>query len=114
MELIAPVVMILISGTYFLAAPKEQPLKVRLLASAHGFTASLIFLTAMIIGIYRAQNPEFGMAYLVAFLLPTALIVYSFIKFGGNKAIHLLQLINIPVMLLAIFVGFLAITGIYI
>jgi len=114
MELIVLVVMILISGIYFLAAPKEQPLKMRLLASAHGFTASLIFLTAMIIGFYRAQNPEFGMVYLLAFLLPTVLIVYSFIEFDGNKATHLLQLINIPVMLWALFVGFLAITGLYI
>lgn len=101
----------MVSYAYFLTAPETQPLKVRLLLSAHGAIAALILLVAMAIGFSGAHSRAYGMPYMLAFLLPAASVIYSFVKFGGNKAIHLLQLINLPAMVFAILMGSMAITG---
>lgn len=115
MELLAPIfLMPMVSYAYFLTSPETEPLKERLLVSAHGAVAALILIVAIVIGFSGEHSRSFGLPYKLAFSLPTASIIYSFFRFRGNKAIHLLQLINVPALLISLLMGSMAITGTWI
>jgi 4-hydroxybenzoate polyprenyltransferase len=49
--------------------------------------------------------------FALASVLPVALIVFSFIRFRGQRTVHFLQTVNLLCFIWTLFVGSMAVTG---
>jgi hypothetical protein len=91
---ILPLITATVSITYFLASSKTQKIGQRLLASSHGILLSAIYLLAFLIGRFRLDPGIIAPIYLLSFVFPACALIYSFIKFSGNRWWHSLQIVN--------------------
>jgi len=110
--IIYPVAMSLVSILYYLLDYKEENVRIRIMVSAHGAIAAIIFLLVMFITwsetVYR---PWAGLPFLLVHIFPLASVIYAFIKFKGNKVVHLLQVVNLFCVMNTLFIGGMAVTG---
>jgi hypothetical protein len=105
------ILMVGISITYFIAASPAASLRQRALTSAHGLAAALVFAGAIAVWASRRSGPAFGIAFLVLYLVPLALVVISFAQYEGPRRMHLLQGPNLGSMACSGPIGFMASTG---
>lgn len=106
-----PLLALLVSVIYFLAAPASQPLGARVLASSHGAAIALVFLVAIALSMAGYAKPSYGLPFLFALGIPVVLAVASLLVFRGHPLIHALQLLNVVCLVWAFFIGSMAITG---
>ena len=99
------------SFVYFQASPATESLAQRIGVSLHGATISIILIGAVLVGMVGAPDPAFGEKFCFILLVPIILIIYSFWRFLGNKAVHFLQVINLLWLFFTFFVGGMAVTG---
>jgi hypothetical protein len=116
--LILPLLTLAVSIVYFLTSLKTPNLKKRLLVSSHGVLLSVIYLSAFLIGYFYLVPSWFGFGpgwirpvYLSTAVFPVAAMVYSFVRYSGNKWWHCLQLVNLTAGSLMYVVGYVAIGG---
>lgn len=109
--LLAPVLAVVISAVYFRASPSSQPLKVRLLASAHGFAIAVLYFGAMSIFWANAAKPRYAVPFLLLLVVPAVLILLTFFVFRGPKHVHWLQVLNLLCLGWVLFIGSMAVTG---
>jgi hypothetical protein len=103
--------MLLVSYCYFVAAPVDTPITMRLLTSAHGVMGVILLTIAMAADLSKNHNQVYFETYQVLYSIPALSILFSLIYFRGDKSIHLMQIINIPALLVSFFIGSLSITG---
>ena len=106
-----PLVLMAVSLAYFLAAARTMSWGARFATSSHGAVGALLYGAAWAIGSSGNSRFEYEFPYLISFGVPVALIFGSFAAWKGPLQIHLLQLLNLPALLLALFIGGMAITG---
>jgi hypothetical protein len=106
-----PILLVAISATYFWADRTGTPLAQRILTSAHGAVAALIYSLAFGIWVGGASDRAFGTPLVWAQVIPVGLIVLSLVTYRGPKWLHSLQLLNVPAMLWVLFIGSMAITN---
>lgn len=99
------------SVAYFMCTPKSISLALRVGTSAHGLFIAVIHLGVAGMGMAKVYGEEYGLPFGVLCAIAGGLIAFSFWRFRGPKAIHLLQAINILWLLGLIFVGGMAVTG---
>ena len=107
----AAAVMVFVSIMYFRASAIGTPLALRVFAASHGAVAALIYLAGMAVWLFDRPRLAYGTPYAAAFTVPVLLVLLSLFLFRGPARTHLLQLLNVPAMLWAVFVGSMAITG---
>jgi len=105
-----PLLAVAISVIYFMTSPRGEPVARRLLASAHGVIIAVLYVGAIYIWLSGNSQREFGTPFLLLLLVPFAAIIASFFFFRGPKLIHLLQLVNILLLLWTGVVGGVAVT----
>lgn len=99
-------VMLGTSAAYFVFDRSGMSLQRRLATSAHGLLAAVLYVSAVSISLYSMKpRPEVANALALLYLLPVALVIASFVWYRGPKSIHLIQLLNVPAMLVSAFVG---------
>jgi len=108
---VAPLLTAAVSTAYFLASPRAQPLRNRILASAHGAAIALLYAIAWIVLVSGHSNLRLGSPFAFSLLLPLALIVLSFFTYQGRKVLHWLQFVNVVCLLWIGFTGIMLITG---
>ena len=101
------------SLVYFRASPSSQSLANRIAVSLHGVTISALCIVAILVGMLGTPRPAFAEPFHLMLLVPVILTLYSFWRFRGNKAIHLLQSINMLWLAFAFFFGSMAVTGVW-
>jgi len=112
LELIVPVLVPLaVSAVYFLRSPSNQALSKRMLASAHGLSISVIYLSAIAISWTKNADRTLGRPFAMALVVPVVLIVISFALYRGKRATHWFQVLNFVCLGWVSFVGGMAITG---
>jgi hypothetical protein len=109
--LVAPALAAAVSGVYFVASPRAEPLRNRILASAHGATIALLYVLAWIVLISGQSNLRLGTPFSFLLLLPLFLIIVSFFFYRGRKVVHWLQIINVVCLLWTGFTGIMLVTG---
>jgi hypothetical protein len=109
--LLAPMLAVAISGVYFVASPRAQPTRDRILASAHGVAMALLYVVAWIALLSGQSNPRLGTPFGFSLLLPLCLIILSFFFYRARKVVHCLQIINVVCLLWTGFAGGMLITG---
>lgn len=109
--LLAPVLAIGISATYFTASPKTEPLAKRLLVSAHGVVIAALYLGAMSVFWLHRSSDAFAKPFSYLLLVPVLLILTSLFMFRGRKVIHWLLLVSLACLAWTAFVGVMAVTG---
>lgn len=107
----APVLAAAVSGLYFAASPRAEPLRKRVLVSAHGAAIALLYVLAWIVLITGRSNLRLGTPFLLLLILPVLLITLSFAFYRGRKVVHWLQIINMVCLLWTGFVGTMLVTG---
>ena len=102
--LMAPLSALAVSVVYYRTSPPDQPVLLRMLASAHGLAIALL----CILWVFLIQSPRAAW-HLKAFqylcLVPVGLIVASFALFQGPRKVHLLQGVNLGSLAFVFFVG---------
>ena len=111
--LLASSVPLLTSLAYFRASPVTDSLAQRISVSLHGVTVSALCIAAVLVGMVGTPRPSLAEPFHLLLLVPVVLALYSFWRFRGNKAIHLLQSINLLWLALASFFGSMAVTGVW-
>jgi hypothetical protein len=109
--LVAPVLAAAISGVYFVVSPRTQPLRSRILASAHGVTIALLYAAAWMVLISGQSSLWLGNLFAFSLLLPLSLIIISFFFYQGPKSVHWLQVINVACLLWTGVTGIMLVTG---
>ncbi len=104
---------LLTSVAYFRSSPTGEPVAQRLAVSAHGVAISALCIGAVAIGAFGSPRQEYGNLFGLLCWVPVALIGYSFWRFRGNKQVHLLQAINLLWLLAAVFLGGMAVSGVW-
>ena len=99
--LLASSVPLLTSLAYFRASPVTDSLAQRISVSLHGVTVSALCIAAVLVGMVGTPRPSLAEPFHLLLLVPVVLALYSFWRFRGNKAIHLLQSINLLWLALA-------------
>lgn len=99
MEVLCVLILLSTSYWYFKTAPAGTPMALRLISSAHGACALLLFSLALVIGFGGWHREVNGQLFAWLQLLPLALIALSFWAFRGPRALHWLQLLNVPATL---------------
>jgi hypothetical protein len=102
--------MVAISVTYFVASPAAS-LRQRALTSAHGLAAAFVFAGAVAVWASGTSGPAFGVAFLILYLIPLALVVISLTQYEGPRKMHLLQGPNLGSMVWSGVIGLMASTG---
>jgi hypothetical protein len=111
-EVLSPAVLAAsVSAVYYRASPRSQPLRLRLLASAHGVAIGLLYALAWCAIFLGFSNPWFLLPFAVSLLVPAFLIGASFFLYKGPKAVHLLQALNVACLLWTGFTGSMLVTG---
>lgn len=106
-----PFIMIAISAVYFLASSKEMSVSRRMLASAHGLLAALIFAGAAALHFSGMSRPIYGIPFLLLYVIPLAFVVASFSWYRGPTLIHILQGPNLAAMVWSAFYSGMAASG---
>lgn len=106
----APVLAVLVSAVYYRQAV-FLPLRQRVAVSAHGALLALLYGTAFLVAATGASNAQLAIPFWISFLLPIVSILFALARFGGNRAIHLLQLVVAACAFWVLFIGTMAITG---
>jgi hypothetical protein len=101
----------LVSVVYFIASPKSQPMRKRLLASAHGAVIVMLYASAWLVLIAGISRPSLILPFAVSLLFPGVLIATSLFMYKGPRAVHWLQVPNVACLLWTGFVGGMLITG---
>jgi hypothetical protein len=96
--IVPPLLAVAISAIYFMTSPRSEPVARRLLASAHGAVIAVIYVGAISIWLSGDSQRGFGTPFLLLLLAPLASIIASFFFYRGPKLIHLLQLVNIVLL----------------
>jgi hypothetical protein len=109
--LTAPLVAAFVSIVYFSASPKSEPMRRRLIASAHGAAIVMLYALAWLFIVAGISRPSRLLPFAVSLLLPGALIGASFFVYAGPKAVHWLQVHNLACLLWTAFTGAMLITG---
>jgi hypothetical protein len=107
----APLLAGFVSVVYFVASPKTQPIRQRLLASAHGAVIVTVYALAWLVIIAGISRPYLFFLFALSLLVPGALIATSFFVYQGPKAVHCLQVPNVACLLWTGFAGAILITG---
>ena len=110
MFIIPPLLAVVISVIYFKTSPRGEPVARRLLASAHGVAIAVLYVGAISIWLSGNSQREFGTPFFLLLLVPLASIIASFFIFRGPKLIHLLQLLNLLLLVWTGVVGGIAVT----
>lgn len=111
MEMLCILVLLATSYWYFKTAPAGTPAALRLIASAHGASSLLLLLLALAIA-FSDWHREAGVQLFTWLqLLPFILVALSFWLFRGPKALHWLQLLNVPASLWIAFIGGMLVSG---
>ena len=110
MFIVPPLLAVAISVIYFIKSPRGEPAARRLLASAHGVVIAVLYVGAISIWLSGNSQRELGTPFLLLLLVPFASIIASFFLFRGPKLIHLLQLVNVLLLLWTGVVGGIAVT----
>jgi hypothetical protein len=120
-----PLVGVVTSIVYFMAAPKGDPFRRRFATSLHGASTTIVYLATMSFvwskmataesGVKMPFNPVLVTFSDVILFLTVAQIIGSLVLFRGPKAFHLLQIVNIACLAYTWFwmsaVGQMAATG---
>ena len=102
------VVMTAISVVYFVT-DKSSRVPMRLVSSAHGLLGAVLFGSAFVIASADRASRSLEGPYACLFIVPAISILLSFVFYRGNKLVHLLQVLNVPCLFWALFVGGMAI-----
>jgi hypothetical protein len=105
---------LMVSVAYLLASPPSVPFAQRFAVSVHGAAIALLFIGALLTTSLGHSKQEYGQLYGLLLLVPAASIVYSVWRFTGRKWLHLLQIINLIWLVLAFFIGGMAVTDLWI
>ena len=107
------VLMLGVSALYFFTDPRRPAYGARLVSSAHGLLGAALYLGAMSLHWTRPDDyrPYLGTPYAAAYVLPVLAVVVSLFTYRGPKLVHLVQLIQLPVLAWAWFVGGMAAVG---
>jgi hypothetical protein len=108
---LAPILALFVSSFYFVAAPKSQPLWLRLLAASHGLLIAVIYIGAMTLAWTNSSKPSYGTPFMLLLLLPVALAIASASLFKGKQSVHWLQLVNLLALAWTFFIGIMVVTG---
>lgn len=108
---IAPLLSVFARVVYFRKSDPSQPLKRRLLASAHGVVMAVIYFGALTVFWSHHARDSFARPFALTLFIPPALILLSFAIYRGPRAVHLLQLVNIFALALTFLIGGMAVTG---
>lgn len=111
--LLASAVPLLTSLVYFRASPSTEPLAQRIAVSLHGVAVSALCIAAVLVGMLGTPSPAFAEPFRLLLFVPVVLALYSLWRFQGNRAIHLLQSINLIWLALAFYFGVMAVTGVW-
>lgn len=111
--LLASSVPLLTSLAYFCASPATEPLAQRIFVSLHGVAVSALCIAAVLVGMVGTPRPSLAEPFHLLLFVPVALAFYSFWRFRGSRAIHLLQGINLLWLALTFFFGSMAVTGVW-
>lgn len=111
MEVLCVLILLSTSYWYFKTAPAGTPMALRLISSAHGACALLLFSLALVIGFGGWHRKVNGQLFAWLQLLPLALIASSFWSFRGPRALHWLQLLNVPATLWLALIGSMLVSG---
>ena len=104
--------MIAISAAYFWMNDGEADRRVRILVSAHGLVAAVLYFGALSLWEFtRAYRPWAAWPFLLLHLIPIASISYALFRFSGPKVLHLTQIVNVGCMVYTLFIGGMAVTG---
>ena len=102
--LMAPLSGLAVSVVYYRSSPPNQPVLLRMLASAHGLAIAFL----CILWVFLIESPRAAW-HLKAFqylcLVPIGLIVASFALFKGPRKVHLLQGVNLGSLAFVFFAG---------
>jgi hypothetical protein len=101
----------LVSVVYFMASPKSQPMRKRLMASAHGAVIVMLYALAWLVIIVGVSRPSMFLPFAILLLFPGVLIATSFFVYKGPRAVHWLQVPNVACLLWTGFAGGMLITG---
>ena len=94
--------------------PPSVPFAQRFAVSMHGAAIAVLFIGALLTTSYGQPKQEYGQFYVLLLLVPAASILYSVWRFTGRKWLHLLQIINLIWLVLAFFIGGMAVTDLWI
>jgi len=111
--MLTPMLTPVASVANFLASSSAQHLVVRLLASAHGVLIALVFLVGAALPRVASPSPAYGLSYQLMCLLCVVLMAVSFFLFRGRKIVHWFQLLNLAGVVATVFLGGMAITGVW-
>jgi hypothetical protein len=111
--MLTPILTPISSVAYFRASPSSQLLILRLLASVHGVLITLVFLAGAALPSVVSPNPSYGLPYQLMCLLCVVLMALSFFLFRGRKVVHLFQILNFAGVVATLFLGGMAITGVW-
>ena len=112
----APLLGLGVSAAYFLASPKGESLGRRALCSAHGTVIALLYFSVMFpdTGDTKTGAPDaLAVPFNVTVLLGLILMVLPLFLFRGSKILHLLQLLNLVLLVWTWVIGGMAVTGRY-
>jgi hypothetical protein len=109
--LAAPVLAGLVSIVYFMTSPQSQPMRQRLLASAHGAVIVMLYALAWAIIAAGISRPSLLLPFAVSLLFPGVLIAASFFVYKGPRAVHWLQVPNVACLLWTGVAGAMLVTG---
>ena len=104
----------MVSMAYLWASPPSVPFAQRFAVSMHGAAIAVLFIGALLTTSYGQPKQEYGQFYVLLLLVPAASILYSVWRFTGRKWLHLLQIINLIWLVLAFFIGGMAVTDLWI
>lgn len=107
----AALVMLAVSIAYYMRTSPDTSTLRRLLSASHGVAGATVYLAALCVWALGKSRPGYGTTYAASFLMPILLVLVSFFLFRGPRSTHWLQLLNLPAMTWAFFVGSMAITG---
>jgi hypothetical protein len=111
--MLTPLFTPVVSVLYFRASPRSQRLPLRLAASAHGIAITLTFVFGIAFPYFGSPDAAFGQPFQIACLLCVSIMLSSFFLFQGKKVFHFLQLINLLGVASTLFLGGMAITGVW-
>lgn len=101
------------SVAYFRTSPSSQQLVLRLLASAHGIVITIVFLVGAAFPTIASPSPYYGRPFQLMCFLCVVLMATSFFLYRGRKIIHWFQLLNVAGVVATLFIGGMAITGVW-
>jgi hypothetical protein len=104
---------LLVSIAYFWASPHSLSFSQRVAVSVHGAAIALLFIGALLTTSYGHAKQEYGQLYGVLLLVPVVFILYSVWRFTGRKWLHILQVVNLIWLVLAFFIGGMAVTDLW-